>query len=207
MTTDAIERRYSPGMLAKFFLILTVALVCSGECVQVGPPQYGRVEVLAFDALNERIPSPGIDLIEVGSRKSFKSKFHGAMTSQIPYGWYMVRVSAPGFRSMERELRLDQPKFSLRTQLSVSVECGGYARVNGSIHPAPGARQLWVKLVPVIGTGDSEAPVNQNGDFLIGGLDYLDYLLLILDGKSIIHTANVQASDGRERVNVDLGQR
>jgi hypothetical protein len=64
-----------------------------------------------------------------------------------------------------------------------------------------------VKLVPVIGTGDSEAPVNQNGDFLIGGLDYLDYLLLILDGKSIIHTANVQASDGRERVNVDLGQR
>src|SRR5947199_348677 len=82
-------------MRAKFFLILTAALVCSGECVQVGPQQYGRIEVLAFDILGERIPNPAIDLIEVGSRKSITSKFHdGAMSSQIPYGQYTVRVSA-----------------------------------------------------------------------------------------------------------------
>src|SRR5258706_13646088 len=110
-------------MWAKLFLILSAALVCRGECVQVGPTQYGHVEVLAFSILGERIPNPAIDLIEVGSRKSLTSKFHDALSSRIPYGWYMLRVSAPGFRSVERELHLDQPEFSLRIPLSVSAEC------------------------------------------------------------------------------------
>ena len=119
----------------------------------------------------------------------------------------MLRVSAPGFRSVERELHLDQPEFSLRIQLSVSVECGGFARVDGLIRPAPGPRELWVKLVPVLGSGGSEVRVGQNGTFLIGGLDDGDYLLLVLDGMSIIHTGTVQAAGESKRVNVDLGQR
>ncbi|MBI2681034.1 MAG: hypothetical protein HYX25_08525 [Candidatus Solibacter usitatus] len=146
-----------------------------------------------------------IDLIEVGSGKSLNSKFHGAKTSGIPYGFYKVRISAPGFRSNERELILDQPNFTLRAQLSVSMECAGFAQIDGSIQPAPSARELWVKVVPAIGSGGSEAPVSRNGKFLIAGLDGGDYLLLVLDGKSIIHTGTLRAF-GEKHVTVELGK-
>ncbi len=191
-------------MRAKLFLMLSTALLCSGECIQVGPPQFGRIEIQAFSSL-ERLPNFEIDLVQVGSGKSLTSKFHGAVASRIPYGLYRVRVSAPGFRSIERELLLDQPALVVRAQLTVSMECGGSAQIDGSIQPAPGGRELWVKVVPAIGSGGSEAPVGRDGKFLIAGLDGGDYLLLVLDGKSIVHTRTLEAF-GEKHVTVELGK-
>ena len=189
----------------RLFLLLAAALLCSGECIQIGPPPFGRIEVQAFTTPGERLANIVIDLIEVGSGKSLTSKFHGAEASRIPYGFYRVRISAPGFRSMERELLLDQPALTLRTQLTVSMECGGFAKIDGSIQPAPGDRELWVKAVPAIGSGGSEAPVSRDGKFLIAGLDDGDYLLLVLDGKSIVYTRTL-AAFGEKHVTVELGK-
>jgi hypothetical protein len=178
-------------MGTRLLLIFSAALLCNGECVQVGPPQFGRVEVSAFSILGERLSTLDIDLIEVGTHKSIKSQFKGAVAAKIPYGTYLVRVSAPGFRRSECEIHLDQPEVFVRIQLSVSIECGGFAEIRGSIHSAPADRELWVKLVPLQGVGGAEARVSQDGSFLAGGLDAGQYLLLVVDGKAIVHTASL----------------
>ena len=140
--------------------------------------------------LGERLTYPDIDLIEAGTHKSLKSRFNGAVATKIPYGTYIARVSAPGFRRSEREFRLNQPDSLVRIQLSVAIECGGFADVRGGIRPAPADRELWVKLVPLRGIGGAEARVSRDGSFLAGGLDDGQYLLLVVDGKAIVHTAN-----------------
>jgi hypothetical protein len=196
---------YSRYMGPRLLLILSAALLCTGECIQVGPPQFGRIEVSAFSMLGERLPTLGIDLIEVGTHKSLKSRLNGVVATKIPYGTYLVRVSAPGFRSSAREFRLDQPEILVRIQLSVSVECGGLAEVRGSVHPAPADRELWVKLVPLRGVGGAEARVSRDGTFLAGGLDDGQYLLLVVDGKAIVHTASL-AVPQRSPLDVDLAK-
>jgi len=190
-------------MGTRFLLILSAALLCSGECVQVGPPQFGRVEVSAFSLLGERLPNLGIDLIEVGTQKSLKSHVHGAVATKVPYGTYVLRVSASGFRSVQRELRLNQPEILVRIQLPVSIECGGFAEIGGAIYPAPEDRELWLKLVPLRGVGGAEVRVSRDGSFLASGLDDGQYLLLVVDGKAIIHTESLGVPRS-SRLNVDL---
>jgi hypothetical protein len=172
----------------RLLLILSAALLCSGECIQLGPPQFGRIEISAFSMLGERLSTLDIDLIEIGTHQSVKSRLNGAVATKIPYGTYIARVSAPGFRRSEREFRLDQPEILVRIQLSVAIECGGLAEVRGGLHPAPAGRELWVKIVPLRGVGGAEARVNRDGSFLAAGLDDGQYLLLVVDGKAIVHT-------------------
>lgn len=178
-------------MGTRVLLVFSAAWLCYGECVQVGPPRFGRIEVSAFSILGERLSTLDIDLIEVGSQRSFKSQIKGAVATKIPYGTYLVRVSVPGFRRSEREIHLDQPEVSVRAQLSVSIECGGFAEIRGSIHSAPTDRELWVKLVPLQGVGGAEARVNRDRSFLVGGLNAGQYLLLVVDGKAVVHTASL----------------
>jgi hypothetical protein len=189
----------------RFLLILSAAFLCSAECVQVGPLQFGRVNVSAFSVLGERLPNLSIDLIEAGTGKSFKAQFRGAVAENIPYGTYRLRVWSPGFRSFERELRLYQPEVSLRTQLSVSVECQGLAEIAGVVQPAPKHRELWVKLVPLRGIGGVEVHVSRDGWFLASGLDDGEYLLLVVDGNAIVHTESVDVPRST-RVTVDLAR-
>ena len=178
-------------MRTRLLLILSAAWLCSGECVQIGPPQSGRVEVSAFSILGERLSGLDIDLIEVGTQKSLKSRFNGAVAAKVPYGTYLVRVRAPGFRSSEREIHLDQPDALVRMQLSVAIECGGFAEIRGTLQHAPKDREVWVKIVPLQGVGGAEARVGQDGSFFAGGLDGGQYLLLVVDGKTIVSTTSL----------------
>jgi hypothetical protein len=191
-TAQFLLKVYSQNMGTRLLLMLSVAWLCSGECVQVGPPQFGRVEVSAFSILGERLPILGIDLIEFGTHKSLKSRLNGAVATKVPYGTYLVRVSAPGFRRSEREIHLDQPEVLVRMQLAVAVECSSsFAEIRGILRHAPPDRELWVKLVPLQGVGGAEVRISQNGSFLAGGLDEGQYLLLVLDGKAVVHTGNL----------------
>lgn len=158
-----------------------------------------------FSSLGERIPNPTIDLIEAGTQKNLRAEFRGSIATRIPYGSYTLRASAPGFQSTQLQLRLDQPEVIIRTQLSVGIECGGFAEIAGSIHPAPIDRELWVKLVPVLGSGGAEARASRHGFFLVSGLDAGDYFLLVLNGKTIVHTETCQIP-GSQRISVKLGE-
>jgi len=193
-------------MRTRFLLILVAALSLSGECVQVGPPkppQYARVEVAAFSILGERLTDMVFSLTEIGTEKGPRSDFRGAVSKRIPFGVHTLGVSGPGFRAVQREVRIDQPDVSIRAQLSASMECVGFAEITGSVRPAPLDRELWVKLVPARGSGDVETRVGRNGNFLVSGLEVGDYFLFVVEGKTIVSTRTVQVF-GSERIDVDL---
>src|SRR5215469_4258918 len=120
-------------MRMRIFLLLSAASLCNGECVQVGPPKFGRVEISAFSGLGERLPTLYVDLFEIGTHKSLKSQLNGVVAAKIPYGTYLISVSAPGFLRAERQFRLDQPEILVRVQLSFAAECAGFAEVRGRI--------------------------------------------------------------------------
>jgi hypothetical protein len=100
---------------------------------------------------------------------------------------------------------LNQPEVAIRTQLSVSVECGGPTEIAGVIQPAPKNRELWVKLVPLRGVGGIEVHVSRDGWFLASGLDDGPYLLLVVDGNAVVHAESVDLPRST-RLTVDLAK-
>src|ERR1051325_1588848 len=142
-------------MRIKLLLLGSLALLCRAECVQagpVGPPKFGRIEVSAFSILSEHLPTLGIDLRERWTGKNVSKLFKGSVANKVPYGTYTLRVSASGFRSAQREVRLEQPEVHVRAQLSVSIECGTLGGISGVVTPLKAGSELWAKLVPVRGT-------------------------------------------------------
>jgi hypothetical protein len=195
-------------MWERSFVILAVALLCSGECIQVGPRGYGRVEFSAFSSIGESIPNASFDLLEAGTQKSLRAQLHGGVAENLPYGTYLLRIQAQGFRSAQRQFLLDQPVVSVRVPLSVSVECGGFAEIGGTISAVEREHDLWVKVVPFFGTNGGETRVGvigKSGVFLIAGLDDGMYYLLVIDGKAIIHTETVHIV-GNNRIRIELGK-
>ncbi len=77
--------------------------------------------------------------------------------------------------------------------------------MGGAVEPAPKDRELWVKLVPLRGVGGAEVRVNREGSFLATGLDDGNYLLLVLDGKTVVHMESVDAPRSK-RLTVDLAK-
>jgi hypothetical protein len=194
---------YDFSMPSRLFSVILTTLLCNGECVQVGAQEYCRVELVAFDANGVVIPNVGIDVIEAGPRRMFKSTFHGNVGKKLPFGVYTLRVSAPGFRQTELEVRLYQRELKMRVPLALSIECGGFATLRGSVRPAPRDRELWLKLVPILGSGGSETPVGRDGHFVAGGFDNGTYLMVLLDGTSPIYTETIQVF-GEKGVTLNL---
>ena len=169
-------------MRAGFFLLSITALLCGTECFHVEELRFGRVEISAFSTLGEK-----------GTEKDYSDAFHGGTAEAVPYGRYLLRLYAPGFgSSTERELRVFQPKLSVRTQFALGIGCPELSEVSGAVRPGPGDRELWAKLVPVYGPGGEDARISHNGFFLISGLDAGDYVLLIMDAGTVLDTENLR---------------
>jgi hypothetical protein len=189
-------------MYPRVSLLLAYALLVNAECVQVGEIKYGTIEVIASDSRGLRIDSVSADLIESGSRKSVKSAFRDGV-ARVPYGEYLLRVQAPGFYTSEFKVRVLQSEMVVRAQLALGAECRGYSSIGGSIKSKSGERELWVKAIPLHGVGGSETRVGRYGTFLLAGLDSGEYLLIVLDGSSVVHTRAVKVA-GEATVNIDL---
>jgi hypothetical protein len=179
-------------MLVRLCVALCLEILCSAECVSYGKAEDGRVVIEALTAFGEPIENAHIELLQRGSRKSFTSAFRGNVAAHIPYGSYDARIEAPGFVGVEREIRVYQSETSVRVDLRVGSECGGYASLQGTIEPAPRHRRLWAKFVPVRGSDGVEAPVAPDGKFSVAGLDDGSYLVIVLDDTSIIHIQTVE---------------
>jgi len=174
-----------------------VSLAYGESCIQVGLPELGRIEIIAKDMTGATLPNPKVELIEVGSNKSFD------INKAIPYGWYTMRLSLPGAQMIQRDVRLYQPTLIVRAEFSIRAECEGPRSVHGTIKLVPPGHELFVKIVPVLGTGGGESRVGPGGEFLIDGLEFGNYLLIVLDGNKAVHTETVVTRD-RNPITVQL---
>jgi hypothetical protein len=108
-----------------------------------------------------------------------------------------LRVEVPGFRLLRREINLYQPILTVRTELSIGFGCGYPPSIRGKLKGVvKRSADLWVKAVPSLGTGGAESRVKENGDFLIAGLEYGTYVLIVMDGNEAIHTETVSTNRG-----------
>jgi hypothetical protein len=175
-------------------LFLAIALLHAEDCRQVGKPEFGRIEIIAKDFTGAILRIPKIELVEVGSKQSFD------IQKPVPYGNYAMRLMMPGFQIIQREIRVYQPNLIVRAEFSVRGECEGPESIHGRVKSPPAGRELFVKIVSVLGTGGGESRVGPSGDFLIGGLDFGNYLLIVMDGNKAIHTETVTAMDSKSLV-------
>jgi hypothetical protein len=193
-------------MVARLVFLWGITLICAGECIQVEPQRFGRIDVSAFSALGDRISNLGIELRESGTGKDLSSLFKGTVADKVPYGTYTIRVWAPGSRSARREVQVMQPEEWIRMQLSVAMECSTLHEITGFIRNVNPNTEIWVKLLPVRGTGGAETPVGRNGAFLFSGLDDGPYLLVVMEGSSVVHTRAVKAFEEMP-LDIDVGKK
>jgi hypothetical protein len=191
--------------MRRWLLVVAFAAVyCGAECIVLDPVRYGRIEVALFDSFGKPVPVNRFELTEYSTGK--KLTFRGGVVQSLPYGSYTLQAWAPGFRSLVRQVRLDQPLVAVRAHLSIAVECRGFATVRGTVSPAPRGREIWVKLVPVVGSGGGETKIGADGTFLVSGLDDGDYFLLVVDGKRILHSRVLEGVVAIHEVLVDVGR-
>jgi hypothetical protein len=166
---------------------VAAVLVFGGEC-SVGPEtRHSSIEVIATDLTGARIPGVQVEFIpQRPAGEVIKSRIRSA---RILYGDYQVRVHATGFSDAHREVRVYQPRITVRIELQAGhIACPSPpADISGRIKGADEAGELWVKAVPLRGVGGGEALVSPSGYFLIAGLEYTDYLVFVLQGDKILH--------------------
>jgi len=199
-------------MLAKPLILFSASLLYAANCVPVNPPQYGRVNIEAVNLIGNPIRNLTIELIPLGRPAAQSLDFEGAVATRVPYGAYRMRVGAPAYQPAEREIRVAQANTAIRLELPLPRECENYATILGNaklgnVKPAVGPGNLWVKAIPVFGTGGSEAPIAADGTFRIAGLDDGNYLLMVLDGSTILYTETLAKVSGNRQVTLDLRPR
>ena len=164
--------------------------------VRVRVEDFGGVPLLA-----------NVTIMELGTKKpttSVTSNAQKEVSALVPYGWYTLKIDATGFRTYERPLKVLAPAVYVRAAL-IAGEPDETRVIGHHVSPAiqgsvqgklPERGDLWAKLVPITGAEDNlmESKIDPNGSFRFDGMDAGNYLILILDGRHVIATEQVQSA-------------
>ncbi|HVO99346.1 MAG TPA: hypothetical protein VMT15_14845 [Bryobacteraceae bacterium] len=180
------------------WLAFAVVLAYGEQCAT--PEEFGRIEVIARDSLGAKLTIARTELVDARTQKAVD------MTKPVPYGSYTLRIVVPGFRTSDRRVNLHQRELVVRAEFVFDMmeSCPEVESIHGRVKAAPDGRELFVKVVPLLGVGGGgESRVGPYGDFLIDGLESGNYLLLVMDGKKAIHTETVVAND-KKSLSIEL---
>ncbi len=157
------------------------------------------VDVRAHDVGEARIES--FKQVEFFSsrknRKDYASRFHQNTASDIPYGIYHLRVSARGFWSAERDVRVFQSDVRVVVQLELGMgsDEGGFVSypVSGRVkNLLPSSEPVWVKLVGVYSGVNMETKVSSSGDFILNKVPQGGYVLITIRETKILDCRPVE---------------
>jgi hypothetical protein len=176
-------------MLVRIVCLLLMGSICSGDCIFI-QTRKGTIEAAGFDVLGAPIQMANADLLEAKTMRKLASAKKGRFDGVL-YGEYTVRMAAPGFYAVDVPVRLDQATLNVRAQLAVGEECRTFSTIAGRATGAKVADGLWVKVIPVHGSGGMEAPINSSGYFVASGLDRGQYLIVVMDGSTAVHSETV----------------
>jgi hypothetical protein len=183
-------------------LIAMPTMLLLAECIDMPTRTIprGDIQVFAYDGSGALILGASTEIVE---DRTVRLKGVKGLLSNLPYGYYTVKVNSPGFKSYTRDVLLDKPAVTVRAQLGLGVECLRYAALlHGNVLPMPDTRELWLKAVPLRGTGDLEARIEKDGTFSIGADDG-SYIVAVVEGERVLHTGVYQATADR-KLNIRL---
>ncbi|MGC4056311.1 MAG: hypothetical protein QM757_46515 [Paludibaculum sp.] len=191
------------------FAFIHAAILLFGECTFV-ETRKSDVEIIATDPLGYRLPvvqvefyapESGVLLQKVDSAKA-----------RVLYGEYRIRIHAGGAPPAWRLVNIDQETLLIRADFEISsLGCPNPpADIGGRIVGDGSKRELWVKAVPLRGVGGGEARVADTGHFLISGLNRSTYLLLVVDGETVVRQQVVKTfpigPSGANKLVISLGK-
>jgi hypothetical protein len=193
-------------MHTRIVLAFAGSLLLAGECVDVREAQYGTVDFIANDLTGARIKSFEVEVF-AGPGESVEAGVRSG-PARLRYGTYRVRLHAPGFASRWLDLRLHQRHMTVRAELPIgSLGCAPPPAWIGGTVKRDGTGELWIKAIPVRGAGGGEALVSEPGYFLISGLEHTAYILLVMQGETVLHQQVVRtypAGTDTSKLMIDL---
>lgn len=204
MAAQVAPRYDLDNMLSRFLIAIGTGLLLMGECVSEPETRYGRVEVIATDLTGEPVT---VDEVAVfASREQVMTTRSSKL--RLRYGSYQLRVHTPGFDYAWRTFVVDQADMVVRVELVLGhLGCPQPpATISGQIQRLGAKGELWVKAIPVRGTGGSEARANKSGDFVIGGLEHSSYLVVVMQDELVLHQQVVKTYpvDSALKLSIDL---
>jgi hypothetical protein len=184
------------GVLMFKRLLLTLGVtvfLLGGECFSIPLVRDGSLEIIATDVHGKPLTGLEIELSRLDSGDS-RATVDGSLV-RAAYGVYRLGVRIRGFRPAWREVHINQAAAVARIELEVgSIGCPPEAaEIRGQIRRNGRNGELWVKAVPVRGISGGEARVSSLGYFLISGLASSSYVLLVMEGETVLHQDVVRA--------------
>jgi len=166
--------------------MISTAVLLLGECIERPETRQSKLEVIATDLTGAQIPDVEVELTPLSNGGSIvKTNWRGA---RVLYGEYQLRVYARGFAHARRGIRIYQPETVVRIELQVgSIGCPPPPAEIGGLVKHDNRGELWVKAVAVRGIDGGEARVSGSGYFLISGLEYSTYVVMVMQGESVLH--------------------
>ena len=177
----------------RLFSILGVA-ACATALTAAEP--QARVRVHVTDAFGGSITAPHINVSSVSGR--FEVKLDEPIN--LPYGFYTVSVSVPGFESANIPARIDQPD----QVIVVGLKLGAYdapvpvCSILGNVTPASGVTRL--RLVQMFGTYLADVAVGEGGLFQFTSLECGDYMIIMVGEGRCLGTKTTRAQMSPQRL-------
>lgn len=177
-------------MLKLVAILLSTTMLMRGDCI-LPEERYGTVEIVATDMTGQPLTDlevKAFDLLKTGS--DIEKSTAGSHTIRLRYGAYRLQAHVKGFASGWRYIEVSQPEQFVRFELELGVldTCPRPpASIGGTVKRGGVQGELWVKAVPLTGTGDGESHVGGHGYFLISGLKASAYIVMVLQGDRILH--------------------
>jgi hypothetical protein len=130
-----------------------------------------------------------VELLEPKDR-TVRFRFATARPTEVPFGKYIARVEASGFSREEFDLYVYGAYTSVRVPLRLGMACLPDTTfiVSGTIKGQIAGRDLWIKLIPVIGNGGREVKASPLGYFVFDGVEIGTYALLIVEKTTLVRT-------------------
>jgi len=198
--------------------IVLLLYITGGIVIGAGAPlqseklESGTVEFLVLDAYGKPLRSFDIVIFHksTGGLVPVKSTKGGIVT--LPYGSYVVRVTASLHHPSERNLLVKEPRLLVSVALSFR-DPGESPWVYGPpqkvrVNPPSVERaRRWIRFVSLFGVFMKEAIVNPSGEATMSEVPYGDYVVLVFDDSLLIKTLHFRRTLREETCFINLGER
>lgn len=155
-------------------------LCLSGQKTDSG--EMATIWVLITDTFGALLPGAQIEIRRLHEGKELLVEFSGSTARDVPFGTYRISALVSGYAADSRTIEVDQPLKWITLALALGeIEGPSKRDIHGRIEPlAETARPIWVKLIGIYSHTVKEAPVNEEGRFLIEGVLPGQYLAIAL---------------------------
>jgi hypothetical protein len=168
-------------------------------------PQFAEIHVHAVDELGRRIQHASFDLLPIDTEGKPRIDSSSGDFSHIPYGKYMLKVTAAGFNIAQRELEVDRSDVWVTVALLVweAHVMRPEPTLAGEIIPPISTKTAWAKLIGVYNDITIEAAITGGRFFHFEPKVHGVYVLMIINDGRILDLRQVELQ-GYKRLQLQL---